>query len=136
MKIHHSQSFRSASVDRSFNIHLRHGKLLMRAYLIKVRRGYLIMTSLDFLFVHITYMYLRLTTNSCVNYVSSFPLSPLLLLLLLSTPLSYLFSVAGPRVWNDLPQELRLFPKLCTDTFLGHLKTYFFVRTGVGSASE
>src|SRR6218665_3056340 len=33
------------------------------------------------------------------------------------------FSVAGPRVWNDLPQELRLFPRLCTDTFLGHLKT-------------
>src|SRR6218665_3493025 len=46
------------------------------------------------------------------------------------------FSVAGPRVWNDLPQELRLFPRLCTDTFLGHLKTYLFVRTGVGSASE
>src|SRR6218665_1176978 len=41
------------------------------------------------------------------------------------------FSVAGPRVWNDLPQELRLFPRLCTDTFLGHLKTYLFVRTGV-----
>jgi len=46
------------------------------------------------------------------------------------------FSVAGPRVWNDLHQELRLFPRLCTDTFLGHLKTYFFVRTGVGSPSE
>src|SRR6218665_1988725 len=46
------------------------------------------------------------------------------------------FSVAGPRVWNDLPQELRLFPRLCTDTFLGHLKTYLFVRTGVRSASE
>src|SRR6218665_805462 len=46
------------------------------------------------------------------------------------------FSVAGPRVSNDLPQELRLFPRLCTDTFLGHLKTYLFVRTGVGSASE
>jgi len=37
------------------------------------------------------------------------------------------FSVVGPRVWNDLPQELRLFPRLCTDTFLGHLKTYLFV---------
>src|SRR6218665_944851 len=35
------------------------------------------------------------------------------------------FSVVGPRVWNDLPQELCLFPRLCTDTFLGHLKTYF-----------
>jgi len=46
------------------------------------------------------------------------------------------FSVAGPRVWNDLPQELRLFPRLCTDTFLGYLKTYLFVCTGVGSASE
>src|SRR6218665_1027826 len=28
------------------------------------------------------------------------------------------FSGAGPRVWNDLPQELRLFPRLCTDTFI------------------
>ena len=46
------------------------------------------------------------------------------------------FSVAGPRVWNDLPQELRLFPRLCTYTLLGHLKTYLFVRSGVGSASE
>jgi len=26
------------------------------------------------------------------------------------------FSVAGPRVWNDLPQELRLFPRFCTDS--------------------
>src|SRR6218665_3663257 len=32
-------------------------------------------------------------------------------------------SVADPRVWNDLPQELCLFPRLCTDTFLDHLKT-------------
>jgi len=31
---------------------------------------------------------------------------------------------------------VRLLPRLCTDTFLGHLKTYLFVRTGVGSASE
>jgi len=46
------------------------------------------------------------------------------------------FSVVGPRVWNDLPQELHLFIILCTDTFLGHLKTYLFVCTGVGSASE
>ena len=46
------------------------------------------------------------------------------------------FSVAGPRVWNDLPQELRLFPRLCTDTLLGHLKTYLFVCIGVGSASQ
>ena len=46
------------------------------------------------------------------------------------------FSVAGPRVWNNLLQELRLFPRSGTDTFLGHLKTYLFVRTGVGSASE
>ena len=29
-----------------------------------------------------------------------------------------------------------LFHRLCTDTFLGHLKTYLFVRTGVWSASE
>jgi len=33
-------------------------------------------------------------------------------------------------------QELRLFPRLCTNTFLGHLKTYLFVHTGVGGASE
>src|SRR6218665_3545979 len=35
------------------------------------------------------------------------------------------FSVAGPRAWNYLPQELRLFSRLglCTDTFPGHLKT-------------
>ena len=46
------------------------------------------------------------------------------------------FSVAGTRVWNDLPQELRTFPRLCTDTFLGHLETYLFVRTEVRSASE
>jgi len=46
------------------------------------------------------------------------------------------FSVAGPMVWNGLPQELCLFPRLCTDTFLGHLKTYLFVRTGVWSTSE
>src|SRR6218665_428671 len=46
------------------------------------------------------------------------------------------FSLAGPRVWNDLPKELRLFPRLCTDTFLRHLKTYLFACTGVGSASE
>jgi len=26
------------------------------------------------------------------------------------------FSVAGPRLWNDLPQELRLFPRLCTES--------------------
>src|SRR6218665_80594 len=32
------------------------------------------------------------------------------------------FSVAGPRVLNDLPQELRLFPILCTDTFLDYVK--------------
>jgi len=46
------------------------------------------------------------------------------------------FSVVGPRVWNDLPRDLRLFPRLCTDTFLGNLKTYFFVHTKVGSVSE
>src|SRR5688572_6683105 len=43
------------------------------------------------------------------------------------------FSVVGPRVWNSLPMELRLFLRTCTDTFYGHLKTYPFSRTGVGS---
>src|SRR6218665_3875850 len=42
----------------------------------------------------------------------------------------------GPMVWNDLPQELCLFPSLCTDTFLSHLENYLFVCTVVGSASE
>src|SRR6218665_3989637 len=46
------------------------------------------------------------------------------------------FSVAGPRVWNNLLQELRLFPRSGTDTFLGHLKTYLFVHTEVWSACE
>ena len=46
------------------------------------------------------------------------------------------FSVAGPRVLNNLPQELLLFLRLCTDTFPGHLKTFHVVRTGDGSASE
>jgi len=32
------------------------------------------------------------------------------------------FSVVGPRVLNDFPQELRLFPGLRTNTFLGYLK--------------
>jgi len=46
------------------------------------------------------------------------------------------FSVADPKVCNGITQELRLLPRLCTDTFLGHLRTYLFVRTGVGRASE
>src|SRR6218665_505859 len=28
------------------------------------------------------------------------------------------FPMANPRVWNDLPQELHLFPRLCAVTFL------------------
>src|SRR6218665_1843122 len=43
------------------------------------------------------------------------------------------FSVAGPRVWNDLPQKLRLFPRLCTDTFLDHLKIYILSALGFGA---
>src|SRR6218665_3151649 len=35
------------------------------------------------------------------------------------------FSVADPKAWNDLPEKLHLFPRLCTDTFLGHLKPTF-----------
>src|SRR6218665_2718982 len=31
------------------------------------------------------------------------------------------FSVAGPRVWNGLPQELRLFARSCADALYGHL---------------
>lgn len=39
-----------------------------------------------------------------------------------------------PRVWNGLPRELCLLPRSCTNTFYAHLKTYPFVRAGVGSA--
>ena len=37
---------------------------------------------------------------------------------------------------NILATNIDPFPRLCTDTFLGHFKTYLFVCTGVGSASE
>ena len=37
---------------------------------------------------------------------------------------------------NDLPQELRLLHIFCIDTFLGYVKTYLFIRSGVWSASE
>ena len=40
------------------------------------------------------------------------------------------FSVVGPGVWNDLPQKLCLFSRLCTDTFLGHLKFTFLSALG------
>jgi len=43
------------------------------------------------------------------------------------------FSEAGPRVWNDLPQELRLFPRLCTYTFLGQLKIYLLSALELGA---
>ena len=41
------------------------------------------------------------------------------------------FSVA--KVWNDLPQQLRLFPRLWTDTFLGHMKTYLLHALELGA---
>ena len=47
-----------------------------------------------------------------------------------------IFSMSGPEVWNDLPQELRLFLRLSTNTCLGHLKTYLYDLTGVGNVSE
>jgi len=65
-------------------------------------------------------------------------LSVLTLVFMQTVDCEFINTVADPRVWNDLPLELRLFPRLCTNrpTFLGHFKIYLFVRTGVGSASE
>src|SRR6218665_2363121 len=45
-------------------------------------------------------------------------------------------SVVGLRVWNGLPQELCLLPRLCRDKFWGHLKACLFVCTGVGSTAK
>ena len=46
------------------------------------------------------------------------------------------FSVVGPSAWNDLPVELR--PLLMTrpSKFYNSLKSFFFGRYWVGSASE
>ena len=45
--------------------------------------------------------------------------------------------MAGLRVWNDLPQEQRLFLDYVAYRYiLGHFKTYLFVGNEVGSASE
>ena len=41
--------------------------------------------------------------------------------------------MCDPYFYGNLPQELRFFPRLRTDTFLGNLKTYLFVRTGLGA---
>lgn len=46
------------------------------------------------------------------------------------------FSVTGPAVWNDLPFELRLWPKSNTTAFLKCLKSYLFRHDWTGSASE
>jgi len=35
------------------------------------------------------------------------------------------FSVAAPRLWNDLPEHLRLSPTV--DNFKSLIKTYFFL---------
>src|SRR6218665_2077860 len=43
------------------------------------------------------------------------------------------FSVAGPRVWNDLTQELRISHRLRNDTFLGHLKPTFLSALELGA---
>ena len=37
------------------------------------------------------------------------------------------FAAAGPRLWNDLPAQVRR-PDLSLDTFCQKLKTYLFVR--------
>ena len=43
------------------------------------------------------------------------------------------FSVVGPSAWNDLPFELRSLLKAHPSKFYISLKSFFFVRTGLGA---
>jgi len=45
------------------------------------------------------------------------------------------FSVAGPTVWNSLPEDLRD-PECCADSYRQSLKTFLFRSTSVFSALE
>src|SRR6218665_983727 len=46
------------------------------------------------------------------------------------------FSVVGPSLWNVLSLALRLFPRIVSNSFYTHLKTFLFGRTGIGSAPD
>src|SRR6218665_2869561 len=46
------------------------------------------------------------------------------------------FSVVGPSAWNYLPVELRSLLMACPSNFYISLKSFFFGRDWVGSASE
>ena len=42
------------------------------------------------------------------------------------------FSVVGPSLWNGLS----LYPRILSNSFYAHLKTFLFSRTGIGSPSD
>src|SRR6218665_601866 len=46
------------------------------------------------------------------------------------------FSVVGPLLWNGLSLALQLFPRIVSNSFYAHLKTFLFSHTGIGSAPE
>src|SRR6218665_956258 len=46
------------------------------------------------------------------------------------------FLAAGPSIWNGLPFELCSLPRDFSSSFYSLLKTFFFARAWVGSASE
>ena len=52
----------------------------------------------------------------------------------ISSPENYL--AASPLFQNGFPSELRIFNRTTSSAFFSHLKTTFFDRAGVGSASE
>src|SRR6218665_405545 len=53
-----------------------------------------------------------------------------------STRQSWVFSVVGPLVRDDLPLALRSLPRVFYQKFLQQLETTLFGHTGAGSASE
>src|SRR6218665_3245559 len=53
-----------------------------------------------------------------------------------TTKQNHAFSVVGPSLWYGLSLALRLYPRILSNSFYAHLKTFLFSRTGIGSASE
>jgi len=45
-------------------------------------------------------------------------------------------SAVGPSLWYGLFLALRLFPRIVSNSFYAHLKTFLFVRTGIVSSPE
>src|SRR6218665_3272704 len=41
------------------------------------------------------------------------------------------FSVVGPSLWNGLSLAPRLFPRIVSNSFYAHLKTFLFARAGI-----